>query len=60
MQECEADVSKETNKVIQKEKEMANLREGMAAEIKTEKDKSRILDQNFRIAETETGRPGQG
>ncbi|KAK5932997.1 hypothetical protein CgunFtcFv8_004658 [Champsocephalus gunnari] len=35
MQECEADVLKETDKVLQKEKEMENLREGMAAEIKT-------------------------
>ncbi|KAI4819136.1 hypothetical protein KUCAC02_004413 [Chaenocephalus aceratus] len=35
MQECEADVLKETDKVLQKEQEMANLREGMAAEIKT-------------------------
>ncbi|KAJ4918794.1 hypothetical protein JOQ06_021233 [Pogonophryne albipinna] len=35
MQECEADVLKETNKVLQKEKEMTNLREGMDAEIKT-------------------------
>ncbi|KAJ4918144.1 hypothetical protein JOQ06_000077 [Pogonophryne albipinna] len=34
MQECEADVLKETNKVLQKEKEMTNLREGMDAEIK--------------------------
>ncbi|KAJ4922952.1 hypothetical protein JOQ06_021273 [Pogonophryne albipinna] len=35
MQEWKADVLKETNKVLQKEKEMTNLREGMDAEIKT-------------------------
>ncbi|KAF3851521.1 hypothetical protein F7725_013293 [Dissostichus mawsoni] len=35
LQECKADVLKETNKVIQKEKELVNLKDGMAAEIKT-------------------------
>lgn len=35
MKECEAEVSKATNKVLQKEKEMGKLREGMAAEIKS-------------------------
>ncbi|KAK1893202.1 Laminin subunit alpha-2 [Dissostichus eleginoides] len=35
LQECKADVLKETNKVIQKEKELVNLKDRMEAEIKT-------------------------
>ncbi|KAI9543800.1 hypothetical protein NQZ68_008848 [Dissostichus eleginoides] len=55
LQECKADVLKETNKVIQKEKELVNLKDRMEAEIKTEKEKekSKSLDQKFRISETE-------